>query len=77
LPQNNSNNKSKKKPKGHKETLGDVGHVYYFDYGDGIKHNCLCSNSTLKGCSLVPVQSTLVQLGSNESEPVAAAMHGT
>lgn len=30
---------------GQKETLGDIGNVYYFDYGDGIMGVCLCLNS--------------------------------
>lgn len=34
------------KIKGHKETLGNVGYVYYFDCGDGIMGGCISSNSS-------------------------------
>lgn len=36
----------KTKPKGHKETLRNVGYVYYFACVDGIKGVCVYSSSS-------------------------------
>ena len=34
------------KIKGHKETFGDNGYVYYLDCGDGLKGVCICPNTS-------------------------------